>query len=169
MSHEIQVRVPDIGDFDDVPVIEILVAEGEAVEPEQSLVTLESDKATMEVPAPTAGTVQSLAVALGDTVSEGDLIATLLADEVVAKPQEAAPETRPEPSQPEPSPPKHSAPPQSAPAAAAPAALRMKLAAARGLGSAGRVTQVRDQFSYLRTSVHEYMPFYIDTSVRLYT
>ena len=122
MSHEIQVRVPDIGDFDDVPVIEILVAEGEAVEPEQSLVTLESDKATMEVPAPTAGTVQSLAVALGDTVSEGDLIATLLADEVVAKPQEAAPEARPEPSQPEPSPPKHSAPPQSTPAATAPAA-----------------------------------------------
>lgn len=126
MSHEIQVRVPDIGDFDDVPVIEILVAEGEAVEPEQSLVTLESDKATMEVPAPTAGIVQSLAVALGDTVSEGDLIATLLADEVVAKPQEAAPEARPEPSQPEPSqpessPPKHSAPPQSTPAATAPA------------------------------------------------
>ena len=76
MSHEIQVRVPDIGDFDDVPVIEILVAEGEAVEPEQSLVTLESDKATMEVPAPTAGTVQSLAVALGDTVSEGCLLYT---------------------------------------------------------------------------------------------
>ena len=55
-----QVKVPDIGDFTDVPVIEILVAVGDEVEPEQGLITLESDKATMEVPAPHAGVVEAL-------------------------------------------------------------------------------------------------------------
>lgn len=71
------VLVPDIGDFTDVPVIEILVAEGATVAPEDPLVVLESDKATMEVPAPRAGAVATIAVAVGDTVSEGDLILKL--------------------------------------------------------------------------------------------
>ena len=84
MSNRLEVRVPDIGDFTDVPVIEVLVAAGDAVDADQSLVTLERDKATMEVPAPAAGTVASLEVALGDTVSEGSLIAVLDAAEAPA-------------------------------------------------------------------------------------
>src|SRR4051794_35077142 len=74
-----EVRVPDIGDFTDVPVIEILVAPGEEVAEEAPLVTLESDKATMDVPAPAAGVVQELLVKVGDTVSEGTAILTLAA------------------------------------------------------------------------------------------
>lgn len=70
-----QIKVPDIGDFDRVPVIEVLVAVGDTVEPEQSLVTLESDKATMEVPSPLGGKVVELSVKEGDEVSEGDVIA----------------------------------------------------------------------------------------------
>jgi dihydrolipoamide dehydrogenase len=72
-----EVRVPDIGDFTDVPVIEILVAVGDQVAVEDPLVTLESDKATMDVPAPVAGTVAQLAVAIGDRVSEGSVLMTL--------------------------------------------------------------------------------------------
>ena len=66
-----EIRVPDIGDFTDVPIIEILVNPGDTVAAEDPLVTLESDKATLDVPSPVAGTVVSLAVAIGDTVSEG--------------------------------------------------------------------------------------------------
>jgi len=72
-----EVTLPDIGDFHDVEIIELLVNVGDRVEAEQSLLTLESDKATMEIPAPFAGVVRSLAVKLGDKVNEGDLIATL--------------------------------------------------------------------------------------------
>lgn len=72
-----QVKVPDIGDLTDVPVIEILVAVGDEVEAEQGLVTLESDKATMEVPAPHPGVVEELLVAEGDTVAEGDAVAVI--------------------------------------------------------------------------------------------
>ncbi len=72
-----EVRVPDIGDFKDVPVIEVMVKPGDTVKPEDPLVTLESDKATMDVPAPLGGTVQSLAVKVGDKVSEGTVILTL--------------------------------------------------------------------------------------------
>ena len=69
--------MPDIGEFDDVDVIELLVAPGDVVVVEQSLITLESEKATMEIPAPVAGTVVALHVAIGDKVSEGTRIATL--------------------------------------------------------------------------------------------
>jgi dihydrolipoamide dehydrogenase len=82
MSKLIEIHVPDVGDFTDIPVIEVLVAVGDQVDAEQSLVTLESDKATMEVPAPAAGLIRSLDVALDDRVSEGSLIATLEAEEV---------------------------------------------------------------------------------------
>ena len=75
MSSEI--RVPDIGDFDDVPVIEILVSVGDSVAVEDPLVTLESDKATMDVPAPFAGVVQELSVSVGDRVSQGSLLLKL--------------------------------------------------------------------------------------------
>ena len=72
-----EVVVPDIGDFADVPVIEVLVSPGDSVAPEDPLVTLESDKATMDVPAPFGGTVAEIRVSVGDTVSEGSPILTL--------------------------------------------------------------------------------------------
>jgi pyruvate/2-oxoglutarate dehydrogenase complex dihydrolipoamide acyltransferase (E2) component len=75
----VEVKVPDIGDFSDVPVIEIHVAEGDTVAAEDPLITLESDKATMDVPSPAEGVVQRLAVSVGDQVSEGTLILTLAA------------------------------------------------------------------------------------------
>ncbi|WP_313065944.1 biotin/lipoyl-containing protein, partial [Paraburkholderia sp. LEh10] len=77
MSQAIEVKVPDIGDYKDIPVIEVLVKAGDTVEKEQSLVTLESDKATMDVPSPASGTVKEVKVKLGDTVSEGTLIVLL--------------------------------------------------------------------------------------------
>ena len=73
----IEVKVPDIGDFKDVPVIEVLVKLGDVVKADDPLVTLESDKATMEVPSPAAGTVRELKVKLGDKVAEGVVILTL--------------------------------------------------------------------------------------------
>jgi dihydrolipoamide dehydrogenase len=72
-----EVRVPDIGDFTDVPVIEIHVSPGDEVSAEDPLVTLESDKATMDVPSPSAGTVAQLSVSIGDRVSEGSVLLTL--------------------------------------------------------------------------------------------
>ncbi|MEA2322374.1 MAG: dihydrolipoamide dehydrogenase [Solirubrobacteraceae bacterium] len=77
MSETVEVRVPDIGDFTDVPVIEVLVKAGDEVAAEDPLVTLESDKATMDVPSPAAGTVREVSIAVGDTVSEGAVILTL--------------------------------------------------------------------------------------------
>jgi dihydrolipoamide dehydrogenase len=73
----IEVKVPDIGDFKDIPVIEVLVKAGDTVEKEQSLVTLESDKATLEVPASHAGVVKSIALKVGDKVSMGSVVLTL--------------------------------------------------------------------------------------------
>jgi len=80
MATKTEIRVPDIGDFDKVPVIEVLVAEGDVIEKEQSLVTLESDKATMEVPASSGGKIVELKVSEGDEVSEGDVIAVVETD-----------------------------------------------------------------------------------------
>ena len=77
MTKRIEITVPDVGDFSDIPVIELLISEGERVEIEQSLLTLESDKATMEIPTPAAGVIVELRVALDDTVSEGDVVAVL--------------------------------------------------------------------------------------------
>ena len=73
----IEVKVPDIGDFSDVPVIEVLVKPGDAIKAEDSLVTLESDKATMDVPSPAAGTVKTVTVKVGDKVGRGTLVLTL--------------------------------------------------------------------------------------------
>jgi dihydrolipoyl dehydrogenase len=77
MADLVEVKVPDIGDFADVPVIEVLVSEGDTVAQEDPLITLESDKATMDVPAPAAGTISELKVSVDDTVSEGSLILLL--------------------------------------------------------------------------------------------
>jgi len=91
------VKVPDIGDFKDIPVIEVNVKVGDKVEKEQSLVTPESDKATMDVPSPAAGTVKEVKVKIGDNVSEGSVILTLEGQgggvsQVEEKPKTAAPQ-----------------------------------------------------------------------------
>jgi pyruvate dehydrogenase E2 component (dihydrolipoamide acetyltransferase) len=93
----VEVAVPDIGDFSEVPVIEILVAPGDAVAADDPLVTLESDKATMDVPAPVAGVVTELKVKVGDTVSEGSVILTLEPGGVAAGSEPDAPSKPSEP------------------------------------------------------------------------
>ncbi|MBX6392966.1 MAG: dihydrolipoyl dehydrogenase, partial [Burkholderiales bacterium] len=108
LSMSVEVRVPSIGDFKDVDVIEVLVKPGDRIEPEASLIVLETDKATMDVPAPQGGVVKEVLVKVGDKVSEGSLILRLEAEE----PTQAG---APEPEAP-------SAPAQSAAAAAKPAA-----------------------------------------------
>jgi len=104
LADTIEVRVPDIGDFHDVPVIEIMVKPGDTVAAEDPLITLESDKATMDVPAPAGGRVREIRVKIGDKVSQGTLIVTLEGAGAAAAPAPAA------------------APAQPAAAAAAPAA-----------------------------------------------
>jgi dihydrolipoamide dehydrogenase len=90
MANNIEVKVPDIGGYDDVPVIELLVAVGDTVAKDQGLVTLESDKATMEVPSSAAGVVRELKVKVGDNVSEGSVIAVLEAEGATEAPAPAA-------------------------------------------------------------------------------
>src|SRR6185436_3145816 len=107
MSNVIEVKVPDIGDFKDIPIIEVLVKPGDSVNAEDPLIALESDKATMEVPAPQAGTVKEIKVKVGDKVSQGTLVLVL---EAGASAQPAAP----------------AAAPASAPVAAAPAPAQMR-------------------------------------------
>jgi pyruvate dehydrogenase E2 component (dihydrolipoamide acetyltransferase) len=82
----IEVKVPDIGDFDEVSVIELLVKPGDTVKPEQSLVTVESDKASMEIPSSAAGVVKELKVKLGDKVSEGSVLVVLEGADAVSSP-----------------------------------------------------------------------------------
>ena len=139
MSNTIEIKVPDIGDFGDVPVIELLVSEGDTVAVDDGLVTLESDKATMEVPSPAAGVIRELRVKLDDMVAEGHVVAILeaaeegaaeaapAADAVEEKPVEEAPEVEEKPA------PEQAAKPVSetpAPAEAAQAAPRATGAAA---------------------------------------
>src|SRR5690242_9251365 len=88
MAHLIEVKVPDIGDFKDVPVIEVLVKPGDHVKTEDALITLESDKASMDVPSPLDGVIKEIKVRIGDKVSEGSLI---LVAEAEAAPAGAAP------------------------------------------------------------------------------
>jgi dihydrolipoamide dehydrogenase len=98
-----EIRIPDIGDFADVPVIEVHVSPGSVVAAEDPLVTLESDKATMDVPSPVAGTIGEVRIAVGDRVSEGDVVATLEGGEQAGPPakervhESAHPQTAPEP------------------------------------------------------------------------
>ncbi len=108
----IEVKVPDIGDFKDVPVIEILVKPGDRVEKEDSLVTLESDKATMDVPSPQAGVVKELKVKVDDKVSEGSLILTL---ESAAEAAEQKPAAEQKAGKPSPAPAAAAAAPEKAP------------------------------------------------------
>ncbi|KAF1689826.1 dihydrolipoyl dehydrogenase [Pseudoxanthomonas taiwanensis] len=91
----VEVQVPDIGDYRDVPVIEVLVQPGERVRKDQGLVTLESDKATMEVPSPADGVVREIRVKVGDTLSQGDVVAVLDAAGAAAAPAPVAPAGKP--------------------------------------------------------------------------
>jgi pyruvate dehydrogenase E2 component (dihydrolipoamide acetyltransferase) len=95
----VEIRVPDIGDFKDVTVIEVLVKAGDSIKAEQSLVTVESDKASMEIPSSSAGVLQNLSVKLGDKINVGDLLAILkgTASDPVRDPvrQPAAPQAAP--------------------------------------------------------------------------
>jgi pyruvate dehydrogenase E2 component (dihydrolipoamide acetyltransferase) len=170
MSSITEIKVPDIGDFKEVDVIEILVKPGDSVAKETSLITVESDKATMEIPSPAAGVVKELRVKLGDKVAEGSMILLLEASEADApaaqppKPAEVS-----VPSAPAPQPAAASAPaaepvavpiPKAAPVPLAPVAevpafkphaspsvrkfareLGADLAKARGSGPKGRITQ----------------------------
>jgi pyruvate dehydrogenase E2 component (dihydrolipoamide acetyltransferase) len=157
MSEVREVVVPDIGDFTDVPVIEILVAPGDDVAAEAPLVTLESDKATMDVPAPFAGVVHELKVKVGDTVSEGSPILTLAVAAEAGAAEAAAPSAVETAVAAEASAPVERA--SAAPAAESPAAggdgavyaspavrrlareLKVDLAAVEGSGRKGRITR----------------------------
>jgi len=108
----VEVKVPDIGDFDEVAVIEVLVKVGDTVKAEQSLITVESDKASMEIPSSTAGVVKELKVAVGDKVKQGSVVIVVDAEGAAAAP---APAAAPAAAAPAPA-------PAPAPAAAAPAA-----------------------------------------------
>jgi len=108
-----EVRVPDIGDFKDVPIIEVMVKAGDTIKAQQPLVTLESDKASMEVPSPLGGVVQDLKAKVGDRVSEGSVILTLRTDAAGAQAQVSPPAAAAA------SPPAQPAPP-AAPSAAVP-------------------------------------------------
>jgi pyruvate dehydrogenase E2 component (dihydrolipoamide acetyltransferase) len=105
-----EVLVPDIGDFKDVDVIEVLVKPGDSVQPEQSLITVESDKATMEIPSPAAGKVKELRVKVGDKVSQGKPILVLEAGEGGAPAKPAPQQQAPRPA----APPQKSPPPSAA-------------------------------------------------------
>ncbi|MDM0119851.1 dihydrolipoyllysine-residue acetyltransferase [Variovorax arabinosiphilus] len=109
----VEVKVPDIGDFDEVAVIEVLVKVGDTVKAEQSLITVESDKASMEIPSSTAGVVKELKVAVGDKVKEGSVVIVVEAEGATAAPPAAAPAAAA---------PAPQAAPAPAPVAAAPAA-----------------------------------------------
>jgi pyruvate dehydrogenase E2 component (dihydrolipoamide acetyltransferase) len=150
------VEVPDIGDFDDVPVIEILVSAGDTVALEDPLVTLESDKATMDVPAPVAGVIKDLSVKVGDRVSQGAVLMTIEAENGDAPAAGETPKTEPEAPAPEPT---AAAPeptpvetseapsPPNGPIYASPSARRLarelgvELNAVTGTGRKGRITK----------------------------
>src|SRR3982751_3583028 len=85
-SSLVDIKVPDIGDFDEVSVIEVLVKPGDTVKAEQSLITVESDKASMEIPSSTAGVVKEIKVKLGDKVKQGSVVLVLEAEGGAAAP-----------------------------------------------------------------------------------
>jgi len=93
MSQTIEIKIPDIGDFKEVAVIEVLVKPGDVIKAEDSIVTLESDKASMDVPAPSAGTVKAVKVMVGDMVAEGTVVLLLETEATQAAPSPAKPAT----------------------------------------------------------------------------
>ncbi|MEO5606983.1 MAG: biotin/lipoyl-containing protein, partial [Polaromonas sp.] len=94
----IDIKVPDIGDFDEVTVIEVLVKPGDTIKVEQSLITVESDKASMEIPSSEAGVVKEIKIKLGDKVKQGSVVLTLEASGAAAaasEPKQAAAQAAP--------------------------------------------------------------------------
>ena len=91
MSNTVQIKVPDIGDFKEVEVIEVLVAVGDTIKAEQSLITVESDKASMEIPASQGGVVKSINVKVGDKVAEGTVVLEVEASDAAAPAAKEAP------------------------------------------------------------------------------
>lgn len=157
-----EVRVPPLGDFDAVPVVEVLVGPGDAVEAEEALITLESDKATTDVPAPSAGVVEEIRVQVGDSVSEGALILTIDSREAdvpaAPAPEAKAPAAEPPLPPSSPSAPSPPPPPRAPPAAPAGSwtradahatpslrrfarGLGVNLAEVRGSGRKGRILE----------------------------
>ncbi len=134
----IEVKVPDIGDYEKVPVIEVLVKPGDTVTKDQGLVTLESDKATMEVPSSVAGVIKELKVKVGDEISEGSVVAVIDAEGAAASAKADAPKAAPAP-----------APAQaaaSAPVAASPAAPNVDaIPAPKAAGASGRKADIECQ------------------------
>jgi len=156
VPNTIDVKVPDIGDYKDVPIIEVLVKPGDVVKADQSLVTLESDKATMDVPAPGAGTVREIVAKVGDKVAMGSLILRL--EEAAGAASAPAPAAEPPPAPPVAAVPAPPAPPAPAKVAgpapadfsgvfAGPAVRRLAreldldLTHVRGTGEKGRITR----------------------------
>ncbi|MGE8657276.1 MAG: dihydrolipoyllysine-residue acetyltransferase [Achromobacter sp.] len=147
MSNVVQIKVPDIGDFKEVEVIEVLVAVGDTIKAEQSLITVESDKASMEIPASTGGVVKSISVKVGDKVAEGSVVLEVEAADAAATPAAAKEE------------PKAEAPKQAA--AAAPAA---KAEAAAPAAASGPVEiEVPDIGDFKEVEVIEVMVAVGDT------
>ncbi|MFS8976101.1 dihydrolipoyllysine-residue acetyltransferase [Cupriavidus necator] len=127
MSQAIEIKVPDIGDYDAVPVIEVHVKPGDSIDAEDALVTLESDKATMDVPSPQAGVVKDVRIKVGDNVSEGSVLVML---QPAGQGAAAAPAPAPAPA---------AAAPAPAPAAAAPAPAPAAAPAAAPAGGGGTI------------------------------
>jgi pyruvate dehydrogenase E2 component (dihydrolipoamide acetyltransferase) len=168
-----EVKVPDIGDFKDVPIIEIHVKEGDAVNAEDPLLTLESDKATMDVPAPRGGTVEAVLVKIGDRVSEGTPVLRLKSSEegALSQPPSLLPQQEPPPAPRQAAPPTAPSPEQAAPPAIAGAQgsvaadfaqvhaspgvrraareLGVDLGKVKGSGEKGRITK-EDVLAFLR-------------------
>lgn len=178
-SAAVTVTVPDIGDYQDVPVIEVLVKDGDTVEKDQTLMVLESDKATLDVPAPSAGVVGGFKLKVGDKVSKGTTVCTLAGaagdEPAEAEPEaEAAPAPAPAEAKTEKAPAKDDAAPKTKPASSEPAAavasssdvipyaspsirkfareLGVDLAKVSGSGQKGRITQ-EDVQSHVKTAL----------------
>jgi dihydrolipoamide dehydrogenase len=147
MANTIELKVPDLGGSHDVPVIEILVKVGDTVEKDQSLITLESDKATMDVPATQAGTIVELKVKVGDEVNDGSVIALIEAAGDAGKPEadkvvgQAVTKDAPAPAVPSPAP----APPKQTVAAPAP----VPTASVKAAGDSGRKADIECQLVVL--------------------
>jgi len=160
-AQSIDVRVPDIGDFKDVPVIEVFVKPGDRVKRNDSLITLESEKASMEVPAEADGVVQDVKVKVGDKVSQGTSILVLRPDSDAAAPKVTAPSTAPTETAPPAGPQPQAQPPAPAGDAtvhAGPAVRRfarelgVELRGLRGSGPNGRVTR-EDVQGFVKTAL----------------
>ena len=175
MSQLIEIKVPDIGDYKDIPVIEVHIKPGDTIEKEQSLVTLESDKATMDVPSSHSGIVKEVKVKVGDSISEGSVVLLLEGAEAVntVAPQAPAPVKAPAPAPVAPTPVATPVPtqapapaPVSAPAAelgqsgshASPSVrkfareLGVTIASVKGTGPKGRITQ-DDVQAYVKSAM----------------